>query len=64
MSFQAPYLFVMQATYSGVPADKEKAEIIQQAPNKSLANLELMDNLRFTSIADAKTLNNIASMYL
>jgi hypothetical protein len=55
---------VMQATYSGVPADKEKAEIIQQAPNKSLANLELMDNLRFTSIADAKTLNNIASMYL
>lgn len=64
LSFQAPYLFVMQATYSGVSADREKADTIQNASNKSLANLELMDNLRFTSVADAKTLNTIASMYL
>lgn len=63
LSFQAIYLFVMQATYSGVSADRPKSDIIKNTPNKSLVNLELMNNLRFTSVADSKTVHKIASMY-
>lgn len=62
LSFQPIYLFAMQATYSGVDANMEKSDTINRAQDKSLANLELMENLRFTSITDTQTLKNIASM--
>ena len=55
----------MQIEYTvGVPADAKKAEEISQSRDKSLANLRLLQNLRFTDPVDSSTIHRIASMYL
>jgi hypothetical protein len=63
-SLQPIHLLAMQLTYTSVSAGMDKFKIIEKAEDQSLANLRLLENLRFTLPEDIHTIQKIAALYL
>lgn len=64
LSRQSPHLTVMQAEYTATAAGTAQFKVIEQAEDKSLANLSVMKTLAFTKRRDIHTIEDVITRYL